>query len=57
MEPTEAPTNSLNASQKLHLLTCSQHADKLLGEIEFILAAPAYGGSRSSCDLRSATRW
>jgi len=41
MEPTEAPTNSLNASQKLHLLTCSQHADKLLGEIEFILAASA----------------
>jgi len=33
------PTNSLNAAQKLHLLTSCQHVDKLLGEIESILIA------------------
>ena len=33
------PRNSLNAAQKLHLLAHSEHADKLLTEIESILVA------------------
>jgi len=41
MEPSGAPTNSLNASHKLHLLTSCQYADKLLSEIESILVASA----------------
>lgn len=39
MEPTEESANSLNYSQKLHLLTSTQYADKLLSDIESILAA------------------
>jgi GTP-binding protein EngB required for normal cell division len=37
-EPIETP-NSLNASQKLHLMARCQYADKLLSDVESILAA------------------
>jgi GTP-binding protein EngB required for normal cell division len=36
---SEDAASSLNSSQRLHLLTSSQHADKLLSEVEAILTA------------------
>jgi GTP-binding protein EngB required for normal cell division len=36
---SDEPASSLNSSQRLHLLTSSQHADKLLSEVEAILKA------------------
>src|ERR1700683_2392182 len=33
------PSEELNSSHKLHLLSSAQHADKLLGEVEAILSA------------------
>ena len=41
METTDDAQGSLNSSQKLHLLTSCQHADRLLTEAEAILAASA----------------
>ena len=41
MEPEQESPNSLNSSQKLHLLASFQYVDKLLGEIELILEASA----------------
>jgi hypothetical protein len=40
MEQGKKSADSLNVSQKLHLLTRCQYADKLLGEIESIIGAP-----------------
>ncbi len=41
MPSAPGPAGSLNESQKLHLLTSSQYADKLLSDIESILVAAA----------------
>jgi len=39
MTQSKAAADALNSSQKLHLLTSSQYADKLLSEIETVLSA------------------